>query len=144
MLLEGDVIESVCSLLTNKGYTIKQRLTVADHGDDIIAEKKRNKTRRILIEAKGETSSSKTSNRYGKSFSSSQVSVHVSKAFYKAAEVISKSYIGFEVKAGIALPDNKQHRDCVEKIQTALTLLNIAVFWVKGNGDVEVMSPWEL
>ena len=144
MLLESDVVDAVCALLESKGYHVQQRLKTTQQGADILAVKGMNLGRELYIEAKGETSSRKGSERYGRPFNSSQIGVHVAQAFYKAAEVLSGTREGVQVRAGIALPDTDRHRARIEKIEPVLNRLGVAVFWVQEGADMEVDSIWEL
>ena len=144
MLFEYDVIEAVCEYLQLYGYHIDQKLRPNQQGDDIIASKSGNQKRALFIEAKGETSSRNTSNRYGKPFSSSQVRVHVAEALFKTIEVLSRNQVGDEVKAGMAFPETQKHRSMIEKIKPILHELGIAIFWVGKDMKVQVESTWEL
>ena len=139
MLYESDVISSVCEYLRQLNYTIIQELTETQKGDDIIA--KNSDGTEFFIEAKGETSSMKTSKRYGKAFSSSQVDVHVAKAVYRAIQMKEKDAAG--CKVGIALPATPDHKKEIEKIAKMLELLSIVVFWVSGDKSVQVQGNWE-
>jgi hypothetical protein len=142
MLLEFDVITSVCNKLKEKGYTIKQCLQTNQQGDDIIAIKEEDSRIELYIEAKGETSSREGSSRFGKPFDSAQVHVHVAEAFYKACEVLARNHNGVVVKAGVAFPNNDLHRTFVKKIHPIIYQLGIAIFWVEGNGQVAIDSNW--
>lgn len=145
MLLESDVINAVCKKLESHGYFIHQKLQTNQHGDDIIAEKIGLHPCKIFIEAKGETSSRKGSERYGKPFDSAQVRVHVAEAFYKSAQVLSRETDeGVEILSGIALPDTKLHRSCVKNIQPVLTSLQIIVFWVDESNNILITSTKQL
>jgi len=144
MLYESDVIDAVCSKLEAHGYRILQRLTTTQHGDDILAVKQTPVPCKLYIEAKGETSSRQDSQRYGQPFDSAQIRVHVAEAFYKAAEVLSRDYGNVEIQAGIALPDNEGHRAVAKSIEPIVKQLGIAIFWVKENRDIEVVSGWNL
>ncbi len=84
-MYESDVVSAVCEYLRQRNYTRIRGLTETQKGDDIKAVN--GDGIECFIEAKGETSSKKTSNRYGKPFSSSQVSVHVAKAVYRAIQM---------------------------------------------------------
>ena len=84
MLREGDVIDAVCRCLEARGYRIDQRLSTEETGIDIIASRGSN---RILVEAKGATSSRESSSRYGKRFSSSQRKDHVAKELLALAQL---------------------------------------------------------
>jgi len=142
MLLESDVVDAVCRELKSEGYQIRQQLGTTQQGDDIIAVKQMRVPREIHIEAKGETSSRKGSERYGKPFDSAQIKIHVAKALYKVAEILSRKYGGIEIRVGIALPDNQGHRAVVQKIEPILNQLEIAVFWVQKDRSVKVASTW--
>ena len=144
MLFEDDVIDAVCVKLENSGYRIKQRLRTDQHGDDIIAIKETPVQRELYIEAKGATSSRENSQRYGKPFDSAQIRIHVAEALYKTVGVLSRSCVGKEIRAGIALPDNEGHRVRIKDVEPVLKRLGIAVFWIKENKDIEVISDWAL
>ncbi len=88
MLIESDVIEAVCRFLKSHGYRVTQQLNESQASDDIVAFSA-NGTK-VVIEAKGETSSKSHSSRFGKPFSSGQVLDHVSKAFYRAASYVAE------------------------------------------------------
>ena len=145
MLFESEVIDAVCDKLESLGYKIQQKLQTNQQGDDIVAEKSGISQCRIFIEAKGETSSRKTSERFGRPFDSAQVRVHVAEAFYKAAQVLSvetnKEYV---MISGIALPNTQLHQNCVKNIQSVLDRLNIVVLWVHENKTVQISSSFEL
>ena len=138
MLRESDVVSSVCRYLKERGYKITQELTETEKGDDIVAIA--GDGRNCLIEAKGETSSKRESRKYGKAFSSSQVGVHVAKAFYKAVEMSERN--SRMCKVGIALPATQEHKKRIEKIAKTLEQLSIEVFWVGRNRSVDVHGNW--
>ncbi len=142
MLTESDVIKAVCDFLEGKGYKILQQLKESEKGDDIIAVSADGRER-VFIEAKGETSSRKTSAIYGKPFSRGQVRVHVAEAFYRAAQKLENDGVN-SISAGIALPDNQDHTEMVGRIKRALEILHIEVFWVSSEGLVEVEGIWEI
>jgi hypothetical protein len=81
MLTENDVVESMCGYLEDAGYRILKRCNTAEKGIDIVALLP-DVSRRLLIEAKGETSAREGSKRYGRPFDGAQVRVHVAEAFY--------------------------------------------------------------
>jgi hypothetical protein len=138
MLTEKAVVTAVCAELKTRGYHIKQALGPKQHGDDIIATKPGPVPVKLIVEAKGETSSQPGTSRYGKPFDSRQVRAHVSRAFYRAAAALSRRDEVFEVRAGMALPDNQRHRDAIEEIQPVLTQLQLLVFWVQQDRTVQV------
>lgn len=137
-LTENDVVERVCAFLEKHGWEIRTRATTIQHGVDIDAVQG---ARQILIEAKGATSASTSSARYGKPFTRNQIYSHVSRAFYTAAAVLSDA--SDSPLTAVAFPDTPNHRHFVERIEHALGHLAIGVFWVKPDG-VEVTAPWQI
>lgn len=133
MLLEDDVVDAVTAYLTGRGWVIRQALRSSERGDDIIAERAGD---RLLVEAKGETSARESTARYGKSFSASQVGSHVGKAVLRSLRFVSDGD-----RAGVAFPDERLHRREVAKIQKALRLLDVAVFWVGPDSTVTLDAP---
>ncbi|EJQ85275.1 hypothetical protein V7123_18610 [Bacillus toyonensis] len=136
MLFEGEVIEFVCNYLAEHDFEIIQKLSTKEQGDDIVALKSGMK---LIIEAKGESSSNKNSNRYGQPFNYSQVKTHVGVAVYKILEILTREMNdGNAVVVGMALPNNENHRKCVTKISLAIKPLNIVLFWVNEDGSVDI------
>ena len=144
MLTEWNVVTAVCAELRSRDYQIDEARKPTQHGDDIVALKRSQTPFRLSIEAKGQTSSRKGSRRHGQPFNSAQIRVHVARAFYKAAEVISRKGDGTKARAGIALPDTPKHRTTVQAIKPVLDQLEIAVFWVQSDQSVQVVSLWEV
>jgi hypothetical protein len=140
MLLESDVVEAVCTKLESCGYHILQKLAPTERGYDIIAEKRAAVCRKLYVEAKGEISSKRNSKRFGKPFNNAQISNHVARAFYMAAQALSDKPED-KVRSGIALPDTEPHRGCIRGIEPVLNQLGVAVFWVKEK-SVQIVSTW--
>lgn len=134
MLTENDVVSAVCKKLKDIGFEIRQSLHTSERGIDIIASRN-NYT--LYIEAKGETSALKTSNRYGKPFNQNQIKNHVGKALLAVSKVISEHKDSRDIGVAIALPDNDGHRRIIIDISFALQKLGIYVFWVKDLDTVE-------
>lgn len=137
MLIEPEVIQSVCEFLTSRGFSAIKFLCETERGIDIQALAPDGK-QQITIEAKGETSSKSTTSRYGQPFNSGQVLDHVSKAFYCAARDCDKFL------AGIALPKNPSHLRGVRDIEATLERLQIEVFWVLPDRSVETGNIWPI
>jgi len=144
VLFESEIVEVVCAELQYRGYRIEQKLETTQHGIDIIAVKNLSRIRKLYIEAKGETSSARYSKRYGKPFNVGQIRTHVAVASHKSAEVLSVNQKDYEVRVGIALPENEGHLKAVERIQPILDQLGIAIFWVNMFKLVRVVSPWSM
>lgn len=96
-------------------------------------------SREVRVEAKGATSSKPGTARFGRPFSRAQARSHVSRAFFTAAAAFSDSSDA-EVIAAMAFPDERNHRELVGEIQSALELIGIAVLWIGANGAVEASA----
>jgi hypothetical protein len=123
---ENQVIAAVCLDLEARGFHIEQRLHTTQQGVDIIA--RASDGRRVHIEAKGATSSRKTSKNYGKPYSSAEVRINIAEAFYTAAALAGQAPRG--VKSGMAFQDDALHRRYIEPLLPACDQLGIEVFWV--------------
>ncbi len=135
MLTENDVIEAVCEHLKATGYEIASRATTREHGIDIIANRT-GISGRLLIEAKGETSSKSNTNRYGSPFKSGAVRVHVAEALYSAACLHATHHRSGD-SIGIAFPETPRHRDLVSRIKPILDSLGVATFFVQRDHSVK-------
>ena len=127
MLTENDIIENLAYYLKSNGYVIEQKLSTNQPGIDLIAE---NNSEKLYIEAKGETSALKTSNRYGNPFNRNQVKTHIGVALLATMRVITSQPAGNRTKVGIALPDNEEQRRVISEIINALKQLEIKIYWV--------------
>lgn len=134
---EDDVVEATARALRSTGWTITQQLTTKATGVDLIAERA---GQRLLIEAKGFTSASISSARYGKPFSPNQLWDHTAKAIYKALAVVSTG----EDLAGVALPDDPKTAAVLTAVQPALDTLGVQVIWVNHHDASSVALPAEL
>lgn len=130
-LTEDEVIDAVIGFLKRGGWQIRSRATAQQRGFDIEAVRT---TERLIVEAKGAGSSKAHTRRYGKDFSKSQVFDHVAKAILKALRIVA----GSEARAAVALPDNENHREEVEKVRAPLMALGIEILWVSTDGTVRV------
>lgn len=132
MLTENDVVEYFCDYLIQNGYEIKQSLSTKEQGIDIIAEKN---NRILKVEAKGATSSKATSSKYGEEFSGAQVRTHVAVGLYAISKLITKDNSSF-VDYALVLPDNLNHVNKVNNIESVLKRLSIDVYFVNEDGEV--------
>lgn len=138
MLTENDVVQAVAGYLEGEGYRIVSSLSTSQRGIDIVAEHPSTK-KRLLVEAKGGTSSKEGTANYGNPFTSNQAKTHVSVAFYYAAMLRQKhSAEGAEI--ALAFPEDATHRAFVEDISSALKLLGVSVFFVDSSRRVTVLQ----
>ena len=134
MLTENDVVRYVCEYLLNNGYTVQQQLNTTQHGIDIIACKN---NIQLMVEAKGATSASSRTNRFGLIFNQKQVKHHVAMALYTISRLITH-HGNDSIRYAIALPRNQNHVDSVHAIQAAIDKMEIVLIWVDESGAVEV------
>jgi hypothetical protein len=139
MLTENEIVQTLAGYLSQNGYRIDKQLTTLEQGIDLDATHATT-GQRILVEAKGGTSSKESTARFGKPFSQNQAKSHVSVALYCAAKMLQK-YAPEAAQVALAFPDDRNHRGFVEAISTALTKLEITVFFVDQNRQVRTFSP---
>jgi hypothetical protein len=58
----------------------------------------------------------------------------------KAMRVVSPG----ESRAGVALPDDANHRHEIAQVARALRQAGVAVFWISEAGEVRLEAPWQL
>lgn len=134
MLTENDVIQAVSEYLRSKGYRIDRALSTAERGIDIVAVNGSTE-KRLLVEAKGGTSSKAATARFGKPFTLNQARSHVSVALYCAAR-LRHLYLTERPEIALAFPDDNTHRRLVEEMHSTLQALEIAVFFVDADRQV--------
>lgn len=134
MLTENDIIDRVSEYLEQHGYNIKQRLGTSEKGIDIIAQKNE---QTLYIEAKGETSASEGTHRFGKPFSKNQVKTHVAMAILASMRALASKPHDF-TQVAIALPDNEYHRALIASIKSVLKKIEIDVYLVGYHSVVKI------
>jgi hypothetical protein len=133
MLTENDVVNAVAQFLKLNGFRVERILTTMERGIDIEAVHSPS-GQRLLIEAKGGTSSKSTS-RFGKPFSLNQAKSHVSVALYYALKLKQK-HTKEDARVALAFPDDGKHTVLVDNICDALATLKIEVFFVNDKREV--------
>lgn len=131
MLTENDVIKTVCKYLQRKDYRIISVAHTTEKGHDNVASHPCGEM--LYIEAKGETSTLKTSKRYGIPFSSKQITSHYARALLKTLITISPGK-----SAGIAVPHIQAYERLIHSTKHVLLAFNIKVYLVNQNGSVTV------
>lgn len=125
MITENRVVDCVVSYLESIGFLIESTCSTMEKGVDIVAKKD---SKRLLIEAKGATTSKDTS-RKGKPFSRNQVTNHISRAIFKALQMKECEE---ESIIAIALPYTKTHLQIIETVEKTLNHLEILTIWCDG------------
>ncbi|HVE46233.1 MAG TPA: hypothetical protein VNA57_05760 [Acidimicrobiales bacterium] len=138
MLYEEHVVDAVARFLVANGWSEMSRVPFTRcHGDDLVMAKA---SRRLLIEAKGATSSDPRSKRFDSQFNASQVGTHVGQAVLRALRWVSLG----DANAAIALPDDRLHRLKVGEVALAIRRAGIGVFWVDDDRSVVADCPWDI
>ena len=142
-LTENDIVEAVCRYLCESGWVIERRADTTVRGVDIVA---RGPDESLLrVEAKGATSASPKSARYGQPFELRQIKTHVARAFFTAAaSPRSRDVSSRGERSAIALPATEHHRVVLDSIKDALDQLGTGVFWVHAPDLVRLDAPWSL
>lgn len=134
---ENAVVEALCHHLLREGWVVDQRLTTKQTGIDIIASRD---ATRLLVEAKGGTSSLDSSARFGKPYTATQAFDRVAKGLLTGFELLEKA--GEDDQVGLAFPLDPFFIRYVDRVKTALGRTGIQVFWVARDGRVtEGITP---
>ena len=132
---ENFVVAAAIRALETAGWTIRSHAMTNQTGVDIVAERD---GRRLYVEAKGVTSSVRSSNRYGKLHTSGQMFISTAAALLKAAEMRCEFP---DALIAIALPAHVGMHARIERIIPVLERAEIGVIWVESDGNV---SEWNL
>jgi hypothetical protein len=135
MLTENDILKILAKHLENQGFEIIQLLHTGQKGVDLIAQKE---TETMYIEAKGETSADYRTNRFGKSFSTSQIKDHIAKAILASLKIASEKPSGIQTKTAIAVPNNLGHKKVIDQILPILNQIDLKVYLVDLDTVVEL------
>lgn len=105
---ENAVVTAVGKHLTLAGYEIKQQLGTTEHGIDVIAFHPHSNVR-VLVEAKGGTSSRLGSKRYGKPYTQNQVFDRVAKGVFTCLQLRTENPDKNMVRVILAIPEKPSH-----------------------------------
>jgi hypothetical protein len=125
---ENAVIEGLCAHLQREGYSIDQRLHTTQQGVDIIATHATG--RRLLVEAKGATSSREGSARYGMGFTGSQVFDRMAKGVFTTLKLRAQYQDRQQTEVALAVPDLPGFRRQLEAVKRELSAAGLRVFLV--------------
>ena len=143
MLTENDVVAHVANHLRASGYRIDAELRTDEHGIDVDAVHPRRR-QRVLIEAKGETSSKKDTARFGAPFTRAQCKTHLAVALLAVVRLRDQYGHSPRTRVALALPDLEPHLTLAKTIRRSLRTLGVGLFWVSTTGRVRLDSPWRL
>ena len=127
-LNENQVVDAVCEFLESNGAAVEQRCTTKQKGTDIVARRP-GSAHKLLIEAKGGTSTDPSSKKYGEDYVSKKVYDVVAKAFYGGICLRSDpEHEGDEV--ALAFPLTDLFLRYVKPLAPALVKMNIGLILV--------------
>ncbi len=135
---ENEIIDAVCAHLERSGHRITQRLSTTQQGVDVIAVHPPS-GRRLLIEAKGGTSSREGSNRFGKPYTQSQVFDRCGKGVFTALKLRAQE-ASLSTTTVLAAPDSRWFRSYLRDVAPLLRPLGVEVWLVSEEGTVSVLE----
>ncbi len=135
-MTENFVIAEVANELERRGYDVVSTKSTSQRGVDIEAIAQDGVTK-ILVEAKGETSSKPWSKRYRLGFNFNQKKDHIGKALLWVAQTRTPPETN-RIRLGIAIPGDDEDRSIIDSIWPTLSELGVTVFLVGRDGRVEV------
>jgi Holliday junction resolvase-like predicted endonuclease len=135
MLDENEVTEAVAAHLSQKGFRIIQKLNTTQKGTDLIVTNDQT-DETFFVEVKGGTSTVRSSNRFGKPYTQSQVLDRVSKGFYTAAVLHSGAQGAAKARVALAIPETKHFLRYANDVKPAADELGIRILVVKDDRSV--------
>jgi len=134
---ENEVVAGICAHLMSLGLVVEQRLHTTERGIDIIARDSET-GQRILIEAKGGTSSRSGSERFGHPYTQTQVFDRASKGIYTTLKMRA-DHSKEELRCILAAPDSRWFRGYLEPIAALVRPLDIEIWLLATDGSVSVL-----
>lgn len=134
---ENAVVQSMCDALVASGYKIEQQLRTIERGIDIIATHPQTGVK-VLVEAKGGTSSRKNSERYGNPYTQSQVFDLVAKGIFTCLQLRTENPDKKSVRVFLAIPDEPSFfKKYISTVASSLDSAGIEV-WLANSGTIDV------
>ncbi len=128
---ENKVIDAVCKYLSAGGYEIIQKLRTIEHGVDVIAEHPETHVR-VLVEAKGGTSSRDGSERFGKPYTQTQVFDRVAKGIFTCLQMRTENRDKNAVRVILAIQEKPEYfKKYISKVISSLETVGIEVWYAK-------------
>jgi hypothetical protein len=134
---ENAVVKATCKHLEEQGYIISQRLSTIERGVDTIAEDPSTGCK-LLVEAKGATSSREGSPRFGKPYTQTQVFDRVAKGVFTCFQLRAKNPDRARYRVILAVPDIRWFRSYLEPILAELKAAGIEAMFVTESKCVRV------
>lgn len=136
---ENAVINATCQRFEAQGFVISQRLSTIERGVDIIAEDLSSGCR-LLVEAKGGTSSMGNSARFGKPYTQTQVFDRVAKGIFTCFQLRAKHPDRALYRVILAVPDSRWFKSYLEPVLADLKTAGIEALFVSDSGSLTQAS----
>ena len=137
---ENEVVTAACARLEALGYSVLQRCSTVEQGVDIIAEKPET-GHRVLVEAKGGTSSRHGSARYGKPYTQSQVFDRVAKGIFTCIQLRAQNADQNRIGVALAIPDERWFRSYLAPVTGILSTIGVDVMFVSESKQAPDDAP---
>jgi hypothetical protein len=129
ILSENEVVNYLADWLQKQNWKITKKALNYQHGNDIEAEKNRDK---LIIEAKG----AKPNNpKKTHTFNATQIQVHFGKALVK---IMEQQTLFPNAQTGIAQPDAAIIKETLKVCLPQVKNLGIKLYWVQKDGKILV------
>jgi len=130
---ENVVVNETCKHLEAQGFIILQRCSTSERGIDIIAEDSSTGSK-LLVEAKGGTSSKGSSSSFGIPYNSNKVFHQVAMGVYKCIKLRAENPDRNRYRIMLAVPDSPLFRRYLEPVLSELKVIDVeAIFVTKSN-----------
>ena len=133
MLDENSIVDACCARLVSKGYDITSCCKTNERGIDIDAIHPETAVR-VVVEAKGGTSTRTDSARYGSPFSATQIFDRVAKGVFTCVQLRAKWPDCTKTLVVLALPESPGFRREVATVEATLLQIGVQV-WHFGQFD---------
>lgn len=138
MMDENGVIDVLCANLKAAGFDIQQQLSTIEQGVDVIAVHAAHSLK-VLVEAKGNTSSRAGSARHGKPYTQSQIFDRVAKGIFTCLQLRDLHQDTKGVRVVLAVPETAWFYKYIGTVKGALGQAEIDVWFV--NDHSTTMPP---
>jgi hypothetical protein len=126
---ENAVVNVTCKRLESQGFIILKRCSTSERGIDIIAEDS-STGRKLLVEAKGGTSSKGSSISFGIPYNSNKVRHQVAMGVFTCIKLRAEHPDRGRYRVMLAVPDSPSFRNYLEPILSELKVIDVEAIFV--------------
>ncbi|MBT9137000.1 MAG: hypothetical protein DDT34_02086 [Firmicutes bacterium] len=125
---ENAVVSAVCAHLESQGFRIAERRGTSERGIDVVAQHVQ-RQERVLVEAKGATSSQSSSARFGKPYLPAQIFDRVAKGVFTCLQLRAQNPDREATRVLLALPEGRLFRRYAKPITELLASTGVEVWF---------------